>query len=117
MLPEAAAKTMTYILVGGEPVPVREHARWQDWINTHERTLARTDLSDALYVETWFVGVDQRPTSQPGPPLLFSTEVWRDGKRAEHYRLSTLKRAGLAHTNVAARLMAEAAREAQRPTG
>ena len=98
-------KILTYILVNGEPVPCREHKRWRDWINTHERRIARTDLSETLYVETTFPGVDFRLVGD-GPPLLFETEVYEDGKRTSVYRTTTLQRAGMAHTNVVARLMA-----------
>lgn len=101
------AKPYLYTLVGDEVVPVKEHARWQDWINTNRRIIARTALADDLYVETWFTGVDHRgPGESPGPPLPFLTEVYRGGKRTEHYRLATLHRAGAAHTAVATRLAA-----------
>lgn len=91
----------------GEPVVCLEHKRWQDWINvTTNRVLARTDISDRLYVETWFVGVDQRPAGQPGPPLLFLTEIFEDGKKVEGYRTWHIKRAAMAHDNVVTRLAA-----------
>lgn len=106
-------KPLLYTLSSrGEPVPCLEHKRWQDWINTHDRTIARTDLSDTLYVETWFPGVDLRPNGQFGPPLLFETAVYRDGKQAETYHIrAPIQRAAIAHTNVVERLIAQTGRE------
>ena len=96
----------------GEPTPVLEHKHWQDWINTHDRVLARTDISDTLYVQTWFPGVNLRPARQPGPPLLFETEVYQDGKRIESYHIrAPIARAGRAHSNVVARLVAAQSQE------
>lgn len=102
-------KPWKYVLDAGEPVPVREHDRWRDWINTNDRRriVARTDLADDLYVETWFTGVDHRlPTDPPGPPLPFLTEVYRGGQRVECYRSSRERQAGNTHTAVASRLVA-----------
>ena len=99
-------KPLLYILVNNEPVAVSDHERWQDWINTHEREIARTDISDTIRVETWFPGVDYR-IENTGPPLLFLTEVYRDGKEVERFRTATMKRAKMAHINVVARLMKE----------
>ena len=88
----------TYILVGGEPAPEPDLARWARWCVLADRTVSTTilpgDDGPGVVVMTVFLGIDLSPVS--GLPLLYETKITggpasgvmeRSGTRSEAIRV------------------------------
>lgn len=98
-----------YILEGHTPVPVDDVLLWGRWFATADRQVALTTLADGTQVSTVFLGLDHslRPL---GPPLLFETMVFRDGRDEAYDRYSTWEEAVAGHAAMCTRVSREALR-------
>jgi hypothetical protein len=93
-----------YVLIGQTPVLEPDLLTWAEWFETADRVVAKTEIGASL-VSTVFLGLDYRFRGD-GPPILFETMVFTDGKSAEMRRCSTWLEAEAQH--------AEAVRELTR---
>lgn len=87
-----------YILVDGEPVLEPNLYKWGEWLETSDRRIARTVIDASTFVSTVFLGLDHQYGH--GPPLLFETMVFTDGKGGACRRCSTLREAQLQHAEM-----------------
>jgi hypothetical protein len=74
-----------YILVDGEPVAVdhtklEELLRWGHWYGSGDRSVARTELADGVWVSTIFLGVDASFGRDGENPILWETMVFGQGQ-------------------------------------
>jgi len=86
-----------FILEGHEvkPVDLMTWARWLD-SNVHNRTVAKTHVSNEVLVSTVFLGLDHN-WSDEGPPLIFETLVFGGPHDGEEERYSTWAEAEAGH--------------------
>jgi hypothetical protein len=87
-----------YTLVGQTPVPCADLIEWATWFeNADNRTVKRTALdSDRVIISTVFLGLDHQ-FFLDGPPMLFETMVFWNGKGDEQERCSTWMQAEMQH--------------------
>ena len=92
-----------YILIGQTPVVERDLMRWAEWMSvrmgTDDRVVAQTAIHGGV-VSTVFLGIDDQLAD--GPPLLFETMIFRDGKACEWYRCATWAEAEAQHAKILA---------------
>lgn len=53
------------------PVPSTDIVEWMEWMNTHDRTVNYSTLSDGSTVSTVFLGINH--SFMNSPPVLFET--------------------------------------------
>jgi hypothetical protein len=87
-----------YILQGREPVPV-ECLEWAKWFEGNERRVAYTDLGNAAYVSTVFLGLNHSFTDD-GPPLIFESMSFE----GDQERYSTWEEAEAGHKRMVRRV-------------
>ena len=85
-----------YILVDGEPRPV-DLLTWGKWLQTAERQLARTTVSEGVEVSTVFLGLDH--SFGQGPPLIWETMIFGGPHDSYQPRASTLAAAEAQHAS------------------
>lgn len=87
-----------YVLIGQTPVPEPDANEWAEWFHTADRVVFRTQVG-ASEVSTAFLGVDCQCVIG-GPPLLFETAIFTDGKAQIQARCSTWMEAEAQHKRV-----------------
>lgn len=89
-----------YILVNGEPVKEPNLIKWANWLETHDRTVAKTKIRNKdktqTIVSTVFLGIDHNFSGE-GEPLLYETMVFGGEHDQEMVRTSTKQEAKQAH--------------------
>lgn len=88
----------SYILDGRVPVRCEDLHQWVRNLETANRRVAKTVVSEDVMVSTMFLGVDH--SFDDGPPVLFETMVFRDGVGVECERYSTWEEAEAGHTRM-----------------
>lgn len=86
-----------YVLIGQSPVPEPDLLTWAEWYATADCVVFQTDFVGGV-VSTVFLGLDHQWGH--GPPLLFETMVFRDGKPTECRRCSTWLEAEAQHARL-----------------
>lgn len=94
-----------YILIGQTPVPVDDVLEWARWWEQNDRVVFQEEISAGVLVSTVFLGLDHN-FSGKGPPLLFETMIFRDGKGDEEWRWHTWLEAEEGHRRVVETLKA-----------
>src|SRR5262245_9876538 len=92
-----------YILVGQTPVPVDDLLEWASWFEQNDRVVFQEQISADVLVSTIFLGIDH---IGKGPPLLFETMIFRDGKGDEQWRWHTWLEGEAGHKRVVETLKA-----------
>lgn len=94
----------------GEPEPCEDMFHWAQWFESHDRTLARTELP-GVAVSTVFLGLDHRFSFEgEGPPILWETMIFADDTSTAHefdqdqLRYSSREAALAGHRAMVARL-------------
>ena len=90
-----------YIMQDGIVVEVDDILTWGRYFNTADRTIARTQIGDAL-VSTVFLGLNHR--FGPGSPLLFETMVFGGELEGETERYETIDEARIGHEQMVNRV-------------
>lgn len=93
---------MKYILIGHEAVPEPDLFKWAEWFETADRQV-RDTFRDDVRVSTVFLGLDHNHFGN-GPPELFETMVFVNGRGddCEHY--ATWAEAEAGHENYVAKI-------------
>ena len=63
-----------YILKGRKPLKVDDHKQWKQWLETANRKVRRTELSNGVIIATEFIG-QAECIDDTKPPLLFETMI------------------------------------------
>jgi len=63
-----------YTLDGETPVPETDLYKWGRFMESHNRIVAKTNVSDEVRVSTVFLGLDHN--YYEGPPILFETMIF-----------------------------------------
>jgi hypothetical protein len=83
-----------YILnADGEPEKCDDLVKWALWFETEDRSVARTNLTDDIFVSTVFLGID-RGLFEDAPPVLWETMVF-GGKNDGFRKLESSRKAAL----------------------
>ena len=94
-----------YILGGEEghtPIPCYSLYEWGRWLESEARIVDWTG-STTFYVSTVFLGLDQRMLGK-GPPIVFETMVFRNGRGDECEQYSSWDDAEAGHKAMARRV-------------
>ena len=93
-----------YILIGQTPVPEPELLAWARWYEENREScqVALTKIH-GFTVSTVFLGLDHR-FHGGGPPILFETMVFGDGKGDDMERCTTWAEAEQMHKRMVARV-------------
>ena len=96
--------TDRYVLIGQTPVPEPDLLTWAHWFeaNGESRRVAITNIDHTTTVSTVFLGLDH--AFGGGPPILFETIVFGDGKGDEMERCATWAEAEQMHKRMVARV-------------
>jgi hypothetical protein len=94
-------RRINYILSGGQPVPCDNVLQFASWFETHDKTLARTDITDGIYVSTVFLGIDHNFTGD-GPPVLWETMIFGGPRHGYQDRYTSEKAAKRGHKRACA---------------
>lgn len=78
---------------------------WAKWFENGPRTVARTEIGDAVSVSTVFLGLDHSFGSN-GPPILFESLVFGGPKDGAMERYSTWEEAEKGHAAMVERCRA-----------
>lgn len=87
--------TEKYILKGHKAVPCKNLMEWAKWIETADRDVAKTNITDEILVSTVFLGLDHR--FGEGTPLLFETMVFGGSLDEQMERYGTWEEAESGH--------------------
>ena len=69
----------------GKPLPMPDLVAWGQWMaHTPNRIVARTDISDDVFVSTIFLGLNQNSFNVAAPPVLWETMIF--GGKHTHYQ-------------------------------
>ena len=100
---------MFYKRAGHDPVQCANGRIWAEWYETagESRIVARDEF-DGFVISTIFTGIDQEISK--GPPLLFETMIFRDGRAGDMTRYATWGAAEAGH-----RAAVKTSRDAARP--
>jgi hypothetical protein len=90
-------ETGKFILVGHEAVEEPDLFKWAEWMGNADRHV-RDTFRDDVRVSTVFLGLDHNHFGD-GPPLLFETMVFINGRGDEQERYSTWAEAEAGHQN------------------
>lgn len=80
----------------GNPVPEPDLIKWGLWLEGSFRRVARTEINEKLVVSTVFLGLDHN-FGETGPPILWETMLFRNGKGEESERYSSADAAIAGH--------------------
>lgn len=92
--------THRYVLRNGVPVPEPDLMKWAEWMEQPSRRVLRQDARDGVLVSTVFLGLDYNFAG--GPPLLYETMVFREGRGDECERYHTREEALAGHERMLA---------------
>jgi len=95
---------MKYILKDKIPVPCEDLMEWANWIETENKRVDYTELSNGVYVSTVFLGISYSFNGEE--PLLFETMVMGGELNYEMERCSTWKQAEFQHFRMVERVLA-----------
>lgn len=96
-----------YILADHTPVEVTDILEWARWIETANRLVARTTLSEDVEVSTVFLGIDYSPFRPGFPPILFETLVFGGKCDGDMRRYATWDEAEAGHKEECIRVLRE----------
>jgi hypothetical protein len=88
-----------FVLIGQSPVREPNVLKWAMWMQTADRIVGKASLG-STDVSTVFIGLDYQFGS--GPPLLFETMIFEQGKACCCWRCSTWLQAEKQHREVVA---------------
>ena len=87
--------TDKYTLDGQKPVECPDLMKWGTWMETAERRVAKTVISDEVNVSTVFLGLDH--SFGEGSPLLFETMIFGGEHDQYQDRYETWEQAEAGH--------------------
>lgn len=91
-----------YILNGHEPEEV-DYIQSAAWFSTADRSVAKTDIGEEVFVSTVFLGIDHNHSGK-GPPVLFETMVFGGKQDGLCHRYCTWDEAEVGHHEVVDRI-------------
>jgi hypothetical protein len=94
-----------FILDGKTPVEEPDLETWALWFETADRSVKLT-IQERVRVSTVFLGLDHNFGG--GPPLLFETMTFIDGKGDDEVRYSTWDEAEAGHADAVRRAISKA---------
>jgi hypothetical protein len=99
--PYRALRESKWILNGKVPTPCSDLMRWAQWMETADRTVARTQLlGGEVLVSTIFLGLDHSFRDK-GRPVLFETMVFTsDNADLDMWRYATWDEAEAGHAKM-----------------
>jgi hypothetical protein len=91
-----------YILQGKTPVPCQDTLDWAIFMETGDRTVVKTMISEGVVVSTVFLGIDHSFGSND--PILYETMVFGGEHTALQRRYQLWEEAELGHDEIVALL-------------
>lgn len=90
----------------GTPQLVRNAMQWAAWMQSANRSVARTQISEEVFVSTVFLGLDHNHFGS-GPPILWETMVFGGPMHEEMNRCSgSREQAEAMHNDMVERVQA-----------
>ncbi len=93
---------MRFIEANGVPRQEDDVVKWAQWFESADRRVARTDISDDVYVSTVFLGLDH--SFMDGIPVLYETMIFGGDSDQECRRYCFREQAVIGHNATVASL-------------
>lgn len=84
------------------PVVENNLFRWENWFQTANRVVCRTQITKDVFVSTIFLGIDHNFSQENSQPILFETMIFGGERDGECIRYSTWNEAKTGHEKIVA---------------